>query len=196
MPRQNETGARPGEDRSNPGPPGQGRRSLGRRPSDERKPSRSGPNGFSLVEALLAALVLLLAAGGLVRAVSASSAAGRAAAHTGLATALARTRLDELHAAPLSKPWPLSGYHDAVAPGGSADPAGAGTPGYVAFFGERGEPASPDAALYEVRWSIRELTSAGSDRLRSLRFEVLAMPSARGRGPVVRLVSVRVANGA
>ena len=161
-----------------------------------RKPGRSGPNGFSLVEALLAALVLVLAAGGLVRAVSASSTAGRAAAHAGLAATLARARLDELHAAPLSQPWPLSGYHEAVAPGGSVDPAGPGSPGHVAFFGERGEPASPDTALYEVRWSIRELTSAGSDRLRSLRFEVLAMPTARGRGPVVRLVSVRVANRA
>lgn len=150
--------------------------------------------GFSLIEALFAVLLLVVAAGGLIRAISASSMAGRAAAHSGLATRIARAQLDRLHSAPLTRGWPLSGYHEAVAPGGSVDSTGPGAPGYVAFFGEDGERTASDSALYEVRWRIRELVPAGGGRLAGLRFEVVAMPASGGRGPVVRLESVRVAN--
>ena len=150
--------------------------------------------GFSLIEALFAALLLVLAAGGLIRAISAASMAGLAASHSGLATRIARARLDRLHAAPFSRGWPLSGYHEAVAPGGSVDPEGPGIPGYVEFFGEDGERTTRGAALYEVRWRIFELMPSGGGRLAGLGFEVVAMPISGGRGPVVRLNSLRVAN--
>lgn len=152
-----------------------------------------GEQGFSLVETLFAALVLIVAAGGLVRTLVQASQARQAAAHTGLATRIAEARMEELLSAPFWRgPWP--GYHAAVAPGGSVEIDGAGAPGYVAFFGEDGEPAERRSAHYEVRWRIRELTARGGDRLASLHLEVVAMPVSGGRGSVVRLDSVRVAN--
>ncbi len=160
------------------------------------RPSRTaaGAAGFSLIETFFAALLLTFAAGGLVRAISASSRAGRAAADTSLATRLARARLEQLLTAPLRRSWPLSGYHEAVAPGGSVATTGAGTAGYVEYWAEDGGRTPQDSAFYEVRWRVSELSAAGSDRLAALRFEVVAMPSSGGRGPVVRLRSVRVAN--
>ena len=151
--------------------------------------------GFSLVETLFAVLILVVAAGGLIRGIAQSSRARQAAADTGLATRIARGRMEELLAAPLRRGWPWSGYHEAVTPGGSIELGNAGTPGYFAYFGEDGEPSDRRAARYEVRWRIRELTPPGKDRLASLRMEVVAMPVSGGAGPVVRLESVRVANG-
>ena len=156
-----------------------------------RKP---GEEGFSLVETLFAVLVLIVAAGGLVRALAHASEGRRAAAHTGLATRIAEARMEELLAAPFWRGWPWPGYHAAVAPGGSVETGGAGAPGYFALFGEDGEPADRRSARYEVRWRIRELVAPGGDRLAGLRFEVVAMPASGGRGAVVRLDSVRVAN--
>lgn len=165
-----------------------------RRPPARRPVRRPLAAGFSLIEALFAALLLVAAAGGLLRAIAASSLAGRSAAHTGLATRIARARLDRLQAAPLRRGWPWSGYHEAVAPGGSAEATGPGVPGYVEYFDEEGELADRDSGLYEVRWRVEELSPAGSEQLASLRFEVMALPAYGGRGPVVRLESVRVAN--
>ena len=160
-------------------------------PQSARQP---GEAGFSLIETLFAVLVLIAAAGGLVRALAQASQARQAAAHTGLATRIAEARMEELLAAPFWRGWPWPGYHAAVAPGGTVEIAGGGAPGYVAFFGEDGEPADRRSARYEVRWRIRELEAPGGDRLAKLRFEVVAMPITRGRGSVVRLDSVRVAN--
>ena len=173
--------------RSSPGAPPAGR------PPAQRPPGSRA--GFSLTEALFALLLLTVSVGGLVRAISASSLAGRSAADTGLATRLARARLDRLHAAPLTRSWPLSGYHPAVAPGGSVDTGGAGTPGYVEYRDEDGGPADRSSAFYEVRWRISELVPAGANRLAGLRFEVVALPAGGRRGPVVRFRSLRVANG-
>ena len=150
--------------------------------------------GFSLVETLFAVLVLIVAAGGLVRSLAQTSQARQAAAHTGLATRIAEGRMEELLAAPFWRGWPWPGYHAAVAPGGTVEVEGAGAPGYVAYFGVDGEPADRRSASYEVRWRIRELAARGGDRLAGLRFEVVAMPVSGGRGSVVRLDSVRVAN--
>ena len=159
------------------------------------EPARKrGEEGFSLVETLFAVLVLVVAAGGLVRALAHASEGRRAAAHTGLATRIAEARMEELLAAPFWRGWPWPGYHAAVAPGGSVETEGAGAPGYFAFFGEDGEPADRRSARYEVRWRIRELVAPGGDRLAGLRIEVVAMPASGGRGAVVRLDSVRVAN--
>ena len=154
----------------------------------------AGARGFSLVEALLAILLLVVAGGGLIRAVVHAARAREAAASSGLATRIARAKLEELQAAPFFRGWPWSGYHGAVAPGGSVEIGGAGVPGYFDHFGEGGEPADPESAIYEVRWGIHELVPPGQDRLASLRIEVVAMPVTSGRGPVVRLRSVRVAN--
>ena len=153
-----------------------------------------GEGGFSLVETLFAVLVLVVAAGGLVRALAQASQARQAAADTDLATRLAEARMGELLAAPFWRGWPWPGYHAAVAPGGAVEIEGAGAPGYFAYFGEDGEPADRRSARYEVRWRVRELTPRGGDRLAGLRLEVVAMRVAGGRGPVVRLDSVRVAN--
>ena len=159
-----------------------------------RRARERGEGGFSLVETLFAVLVLVAAAGGLVRALAQASEARRAAADTGLATRIAEARMQELLAAPFWRGWPWPGYHAAVAPGGSVEIEGGGAPGYFAFFGADGEPADGRAARYEVRWRIRELAARGGDRLAGLRFEVVAMPVSGGRGSVVRLDSVRVAN--
>lgn len=155
---------------------------------------RPGDDGFSLVETLFAVLVLIVAAGGLLRALAQASQARQAAAHTGLATRIAEARMEELLAAPFWAGWPWPGYHAAVAPGGAVEIEGAGAPGYFAFFGEDGEPADRRSARYEVRWRIRELVAPGGDRLAGLRFEVVAMPVSGGRGSVVRLDSVRMAS--
>ena len=138
--------------------------------------------------------MLIVAAGGLVRALAQASQARQAAADTGLATRIAEARMEELLAAPFWRGWPWPGYHAAVAPGGSVEIEGAGAPGYVAYFGVDGEPADRPAASHEVRWRIRELAARGGDRLAGLRLEVVAMPVSGGRGSVVRLDSVRVAN--
>ena len=153
-----------------------------------------GEGGFSLVETLIAVLVLVVAASGLVRALAQASEARRAAADTGLATRIAEARMEELLAAPFWRGWPWPGHHAAVAPGGTVEIEGAGAPGYFAYFGEDGEPADRRSARYEVRWRIRELAPRGGDRLAGLRLEVVAMPVGGGRGSVVRLDSVRVAN--
>lgn len=150
--------------------------------------------GFTLIEALLAALLLVVGAGSLARAVSAATAAGRAAADTGLAARLAQSRMDRLQAARLSGGWLSSGYHDAVAPGGSLGFDTPPTPGYVEYFDREGAPSAHQGAMYEVRWKIGELVGGGSDRLAALRFDVAAGPAHGGRGAVVRLTSVRVAN--
>ena len=155
----------------------------------------AGESGFSLIETLFALMILVVAAGGLVRGIAHASRAGRAAADTGLATRVARGRMEELLAAPLWRGWPWSGYHEALRPGGHAEIEGDGVPGYVSYFGEAGEASDLRNARYEVRWRIRELTPPGEDRLASLRFEVVAMPVSGRPGPVVRLESVRVANG-
>ena len=153
-----------------------------------------GKDGFSLVETLFAVLVLVVAAGGLVRALAQASQARLAAADTDLATRIAQARMEELLAAPFWRGWPWPGHHAAAAPGGSVELEGAGAPGYFAYFGEDGEPADRRSARYEVRWRIREHAPRGGGRLAALRLEVVAMPVAGGRGPVVRLNSVRVAN--
>ncbi|MXW70576.1 MAG: hypothetical protein F4Z74_03875 [Acidobacteria bacterium] len=165
-------------------------------PGTAHRPSAGYPRegGFSLVETLFAVLVLVVAAGSLMRALSQASQARRAAADTGLATRIAEARMEELLAAPFSRGWPWPGYHAAVAPGGTVEIEGAGAPGYVAYFGEEGEPADRRSARYEVRWRIRELAPRGGDRLAGLRIEVVATPVAGGRGSVVRLESIRVAN--
>lgn len=167
---------------------------MERRNEGRRRPRRAGSRGFSLVEVLFAVLLLVVAAGGLVRAIAQASQARRAAADTGLAARVARAKLEDLLAAPFSRGWPRSGYHPVIAPGGSAEPHGAAVPGYVEYFGENAEPSDRASALYEVRWRIRELTPPGADRLASLGLEVLALPAGGGRGPVVRLETVRVAN--
>ena len=154
----------------------------------------TGEKGFSLVETLFAILILVVAAGGLVRGIAQASRARQAAAFTGLATRIAQGRMEQLLAAPFSRGWPASGYHEAVAPGGSADLEGAGAPGYFAFFGEDGEPSDRRNARYEVRWRIRELVPPGDGQLASLRVEVVALPVSGATGPIVRLESVRVAN--
>ncbi len=150
--------------------------------------------GFTLVEALLAALLLVAAAGGLARGLAAATASGRATADNGLASRIARARLDRLHAARFTAGWLGSGYHGAVAPGGSADFTGPPTPGYVEYFDEAGLPAGRDSASIQVRWRVEEVARPGSDRLAALRFEVAAGPAHGGRGPVVRFVSIRAAN--
>ena len=159
-----------------------------------RKSRRARSRGFSLVEVLFAILLLVVAAGSLVRAVAQTTQARRAAADTGLATRAARARMEELLAVPFSRGWPWSGYHPAITPGGNADPGGPPASGYFEYVGEDAAPADRGSALYEVRWGIRELVPPGGDRLASLRLEVLALPVGGGRGPVVRLASVRVAN--
>lgn len=159
-----------------------------------RKSERGESSGFSLVEVLFALLVLAVAAGGLFRAIAQASQARRAAADTGLATRVARAKLEGLLAVPFSRSWPWSGYHPAITPGGSADPGDTPIPGYFEYFDEDAEPSDRSGALYEVRWRIRELVPPGGDRLASLRLEVLALPVAVGHGPVVRLESLRVAN--
>ena len=153
-----------------------------------------GETGFSLVETLLAVLVLVVAAGGLVRALAQTSQARRAAADTGLATRIAEARMEELLAAPFWRGWPWPGHHAAVAPGGTVEIEGAGAPGYFAYFGGDGAPADRRSARYEVRWRIRELAPRGGNRLAALHLEVVAMPVAGGGGSVVRLDSVRVAD--
>ncbi len=153
-----------------------------------------GEGGFSLVETLFAVLVLVVAAGGLVRALAQASQARQAAADTGLAAGIARARLEQLMAAPFWRGWPWPGHHAAAAPGGTVAIEGAGAAGYFAYFGEDGEPADRRSARYEVRWRIRELAPRGGDRLAALRIEVVAMPVGGGRGSVVRLDSIRVAN--
>lgn len=165
-------------------------------PRTANRPSacEPGEGGFSLVETLFAVLVLIIAAGGLVRSLAQASQARQAAAHTGLATRIAEAKMEALLAAPFWRGWPWPGYHAAVAPGGSVAIDGAGAPGYFAFFGEDGEPAERRSARYEVRWRIRELAARGGDRFAGLHLEVLAMPVSGGRGSVVRLDSVRVAN--
>ena len=153
-----------------------------------------GEGGFSLVETVFAVLVLVVAAGGLVRALAHASEARRAAADTDLATRIAEARMQELMAAPFWRGWPWPGHHAAATPGGTVEIDGAGAPGYFAYFGEEGEPADRRSARYEVRWRIGELAARGGNRLAALRLEVVAMPVAGGRGSVVRLDSVRVAN--
>ena len=167
---------------------------MDRRDARHRAAREKPENGFSLVETLFAILLLVVAAGGLVRAIAQTSQARQAAAYTGLATRIARAKLEELLAAPFSRGWPWSGYHDVVAPGGSAGIGGAGSPGYFEYFGEDGEPSDRQSARYEVRWRIRELAPPGEGQLASLRFEIVAMPASGGGGPIVRLESVRVAN--
>ena len=162
--------------------------------ADRPAARRRGEGGFSLIETLFAVLVLVVAAGGLVRALAQASQARRAAADTDLATRIAEARMEELLASPFWRGWPWPGHHAAVAPGGAVEIEGAGAPGYFAYFGEDGEPADRRSARYEVRWRIRELAPRGGDRLAALRLEVVAMPVAGGRGSVVRLHSVRVAN--
>ena len=157
-------------------------------------PAPVGVRGFSLVEALFALLLLVVGAGGLIRAVAQASQARQAAASTGLATRIARGKMEELLAAPLFRGWPFSGYHHAVAPGGTVETTGAGASGYSDHFSEDGAPTDPRSAFYEVRWRVRELIPPGADRLAGLRLEVVALPASGGRGPVVRLSSVRVAN--
>ena len=163
-------------------------------PERSPRPRRAGGEaGYSLIEVLFAALLLVTAGGGLIRAMSAAALARRLAEDSGLATRIARSRMEELQAAPFRRPWPLNGYHPAVAPGGSTDRTGAGTPGHSRWYDGEGSPAARREAVYQARWRIRELSPGGSGRLRSLGFEVVALP-ASGRGAVVRLDSVRVAN--
>ncbi len=158
-------------------------------------PSRpSGASGFTLVEALLAVLLLVTAAGSLARALSAAALARRSAADTGLAARVARDRMDRLQANRLTDGWPFAGYHQAVRPGGGVDLASDPVPGYVEYFDAAGAPTDQLAASSQVRWRIEELTGPGDDRLAVLRFEVVAGPAPGQRGPVVRLESVRVAN--
>lgn len=164
---------------------------MPRRP--ENRPAAPPDAGYSLVEVLFAAVLLVTAGGGLLRAMSAAAFSRRIAEESGAVTRIARSRLEELHAAPLRRPWPLSGYHGAVAPGGSVSRAGPAAPGYGRWFDAEGRPAARAGAVWEARWRIRELAPAGSGRLAVLGFEVLALP-ASGRGAVVRLESVRVAN--
>ncbi len=167
---------------------------MDHRPVPTRVARRPPSDGFSLVETLFAVLLLVVAGGGLLRAIAHASEARRSAAQTGLATAIARAQLERLVAAPFFRGWPWPGYHPAVAPGGSVELGDAGAPGYFERFGPDGEPADRGAAQYEVRWRIRELAPPGNDRLASLLIEVVALPVSGGRGSVVRLESVRVAN--
>ena len=159
------------------------------------QPARQpGEDGFSLVETLFAVFVLIVAAGGLLRALAQASQARQAAAQTGLATQIAEARMEELLAAPFWRGWPWPGYHAMTTPGGTVEIEGAGAPGYSAYFGADGEPADRRSARYEVRWQIRELAARGGDQLAGLHLAVVAIPVSGSRGSVVRLDSVRVAN--
>ncbi len=166
----------------------------------QRSRTPSLPNrrqaGFSLLEALFAAALLVMAGGAFLRSLTAASVAGMSAAGADLGVRVARAKLDELQAAPMYRSWPLPGYHQAVAPGGSVDPGGTGVPGYVAWYDENGAETTEAGAHYELRWHIREALSGGGGRLAGLSFEVVALPAGDRRDPVVRLSSLRVANGA
>ena len=109
-----------------------------------------GQDGFSLIEALVASLVLCVGVGGVLPVVFQSVRATRAARDTSMATWLAWQKLEELR-----------GPADpGLSPGGSLT---SDSPGFVDSLDQAGQPAST-SGVYTRRWQIE--AAPGSTALR------------------------------
>ena len=106
-------------------------------------------SGFSLVEALVATTLVIVAVGGVAQLVAGATAAnGRARAATA-ATLLASGKIDDL----LTVPW-----SDQMAAATSSDVSlDQDMPGYYDVLDAAGQPAPGPAGAFVRRWSVRTL---------------------------------------
>ena len=139
--------------------------------------------GFSLLEALIATTVVAIGAGSLVQLLVLSSAATRGSRATTFVAALARQKVEQLHAATtlaLSPPDTLthdtSGYSECLDAGGAVLYAGESSGGCA---------AARRAGAYTRRWSIQ---AAGSDAANAIVLQVLVTAAVGGERS--RVVSV------
>ena len=129
--------------------------------------------GFSLIEVLVAALVLCVGMAGVLPLVFGSVRATRAARDASMATWLAWQKAEQLRA-----PADL-----AVSP---ANTLAADTAGYVDYLDQSGRPGDAPG-LYTRRWSIEDAGVAGDGALRL----VVSVFHAASRGRPVVVATVR-----
>jgi prepilin-type N-terminal cleavage/methylation domain-containing protein len=134
------------------------------------------PAGFSLIEVIVATAVLTVGVLGLAQLIVVSTVANRDARATTTATVLARSKMEELRAAPFD--------------GLAASPPGvlaADTPGFVDYIDGSGAAVPSSAATFVRRWAI---TPLASDPLNAVILQVLVRTTGKIGGET-RLMSVR-----
>jgi len=166
-----------------------------------QKSSLRGREGFSLIEVMIAIVILtvglLSLAQMMVVATNSNALAGRMTA----SAALAKQQLELLKAAPYySPPTPAIGNLNGVlAEGGDLD---SNVAGYFQLYNADGEPVDPGVgSLFVVRWEIERLVDPGGENglpLSMLRITVRCLPSSEsgiylGVGEA-RFVTFRTAN--
>ena len=164
------------------------------------KPDPKGRAGFSLIEVMIAIVILtvglLSLAQMMVVATNANAVAGRMTA----SAALAKQQLELLKAAPFytnpANPS-LAAMNPLLAEGGDVD---SNVADYFQLYNADGEPVDPgDGSLFVVRWQIEQLVDPkGSMPLAMLRITVRCLPSSEsgiflGVGDA-RFVTFRTAN--
>jgi prepilin-type N-terminal cleavage/methylation domain-containing protein len=167
-----------------------------------KRPEAKGRDGFSLIEVMIAIVILtvglLSLAQMMVVATNANALAGRMTA----SSALAKQQLELLKAAPFyTNPTSpsIAASNPLLAEGGDLD---ANVNGYFQLYNADGEAVNPgDGSLFVVRWQIERLVDPkgiGSLPLAMLRITVRCLPSSEsgiylGVGDA-RFVTFRTAN--
>ncbi len=142
-----------------------------------RRPTRSRSHGFSLIETLVATTVLTVGVLGLAQLIVAAATANHAARATTTATILARSKMEELRAAP----W------DTLA-NSPPDALRIDTPGFVDYLDAEGSSLAGRAgAAFVRRWSIEPLAS---DAANGVVLQVLVETTAKYGGQT-RLFGIR-----
>jgi prepilin-type N-terminal cleavage/methylation domain-containing protein len=117
----------------------------------------SGENGFSLIEVMVAVMILtvglLSLAQMMVLATNSNSLSGRMTS----ASALAREQMERLKATPFYSDPITKTRNPALEDGGDLDAPGGG--GYAQLYDAQGNPVG-GAGQYEVRWEIETLPTA------------------------------------
>jgi len=138
------------------------------------KHSRTGEHGFTLIEVMIAIIILtvglLSLAQMMVLATNANTLSGRMTS----SSALAKEQLERLKATPFFSD-PISRIRNvALVDGGDLDSTVAG---YVQYYDSDGRVAAPGAgAVFEVRWEIQTVPS--SLPLQMVRIRVRCLPAA------------------
>jgi Tfp pilus assembly protein PilV len=138
-------------------------------------------SGFSLIEALVATTLVIVAVGGVAQLVAGAIAAnGRARAATA-ATLLASSKIDHL----LTVPW-----SDQVAAATASDASlDEDVPGYYDVLDAAGQPAPGAAGAFVRRWSVRTLQESPGNAV--VLHVVVSATSAGHPGLVARMQTVR-----
>ena len=126
--------------------------------------NRDGERGFSLIEVLIAMLILTIGLLALAQMMLVATNANALSGRMTASAALAKEQLELLKAAPFyTNPGDISGgsVNPMLQPGGDLDTC---TANYCQHYDPDGQPLpGADGAAYEVHWRVEQVVQPGGD---------------------------------